>query len=357
MPNVRQLKDHGDPIFPITHVSLVKGLEYRALMDATYAWDGTGAPDVSKIPAGVVVTYDGTDYTGTLVASASTTGRFYLVPSTTVQGEWDRYMTDGSGSSYAWKAAGNTSIPSPNVVDNETTDDPTRPHSAAGGKRLKDQVDELDLEVTDISGKMPLPEDITGTISTQSSDPGYGLYIKSNGTVASYSTYMISNPITLHKGDRFLSSSRAGSTQIFAKYLGDYSTFDPISGYYVNSNTTYQIDWIADEDCQVVVCGERASLGDYTIKPGGYDYCASKGATILGWILTESFSVSNATYTDGVVNSPVSVTWPDGVTGTLTLVRDSDGNVSSLTATHGTDTYVLSVTRDANGNVTKTEIN
>lgn len=149
MPNVRQLKDHGDPIFPITHVSLVKGMEYRALMDATYAWDGTGAPDVSKIPAGVVVTYDGTDYTGTLVASASTTGRFYLVPSTTVQGEWDRYMTDGSGSSYVWKAAGNTSIPSPNVVDNETTDDPTRPHSAAGGKRLKDQVDELEHKLSE----------------------------------------------------------------------------------------------------------------------------------------------------------------------------------------------------------------
>lgn len=169
MPNVRQLKDHGDPIFPITHVSLVKGMEYRALMDATYAWDGTGAPDVSKIPAGVVVTYDGTDYTGTLVASASTTGRFYLVPSTTVQGEWDRYMTDGSGSSYAWKAAGNTSIPSPNVVDNETTDDPTRPHSAAGGKRLKDQVDELEHEVNTLSGwyygvfavEEDLPDDAT----------------------------------------------------------------------------------------------------------------------------------------------------------------------------------------------------
>ena len=147
MANVRQLKDHGAPIFPITHVSLVKGMEYRALMDATYAWDGTGTPDVSKIPAGVVVTYDGTDYTGTLVASASTTGRFYLVPSTTVQGEWDRYMTDGSGSSYAWKAAGNTSIPSPAVVDNETTDDPTKPHSAAGGKRLKDQLGELEAKV------------------------------------------------------------------------------------------------------------------------------------------------------------------------------------------------------------------
>ena len=150
MANVRQLKDHGAPIFPITHVSLVKGMEYRALMDATYAWDGTGTPDVSKIPAGVVVTYNGTDYTGTLVASASTTGRFYLVPSTTVQGEWDRYMTDGTGSSYAWKAAGNTSIPSPAVVDNETTDDPTKPHSAAGGKRLKDQLGELEHKVSEV---------------------------------------------------------------------------------------------------------------------------------------------------------------------------------------------------------------
>ena len=80
-------------------------------------------------------------------------------------------------------------------------------------------------------------------------------------------------------------------------------------------------------------------------------------ATILGWILNESFTVDNATYTDGVIDSPVSVEWPDGVSGTITITRDSDGNVSSLVATHGTDSYTVAVTRNTDGYATKVEIN
>ena len=34
----------------------------------TIAWDGTSTPDITKIPAGVVVTYNQTEYTGTLAA-------------------------------------------------------------------------------------------------------------------------------------------------------------------------------------------------------------------------------------------------------------------------------------------------
>lgn len=218
MANVRQLKDHGAPIFPITHVSLVKGMEYRALMDATYAWDGTGAPDVSKIPAGVVVTYNGTDYTGTLVASASTTGRFYLVPSTTVQGEWDRYMTDGTGSSYAWKAAGNTSIPSPAVVDNETTDDPTKPHSAAGGKRLKDQLGELEAKVDDFDKEISidLTEDQDDDIEVETNAGDYVAHIDGDG---------------VHSKDYFIQATKTGTRKSITDELAKLEDVEK-GGYY-----------------------------------------------------------------------------------------------------------------------------
>lgn len=242
MANVRQLKDHGAPIFPITHVSLVKGMEYRALMDATYAWDGTGAPDVSKIPAGVVVTYNGTDYTGTLVASASTTGRFYLVPSTTVQGEWDRYMTDGSGSSYAWKAAGNTSIPSPAVVDNETTDDPTKPHSAAGGKRLKDQLGELEAEV---GGNFT--KDITWSNG----------YIDPAGLIKNSSQSRFSQPFLLKTGQSVTVGTRntniciIGTTVADTLAVGDtVNVIQKTSA--VNQFETYE--YTATEDIKIVIC-------------------------------------------------------------------------------------------------------
>jgi hypothetical protein len=148
MPNTKILKDKGQEFYPITHVSCVVGMENNGRMNATYAWDGTDTPDVSKIPSGVVVTYNGTTYTGTLAASASTTGMFYLVPSTTVTGEWDRYITEVSGSSFAWKAAGNTAIPSPTIADNLTTDDATQALSAKQGKVLDGKVSQLRQEVT-----------------------------------------------------------------------------------------------------------------------------------------------------------------------------------------------------------------
>jgi hypothetical protein len=47
------------------------------------AWDGSAAPVVANIPAGVVVTYNGTDYTGTLAANSAQAGTFYLVKSAT----------------------------------------------------------------------------------------------------------------------------------------------------------------------------------------------------------------------------------------------------------------------------------
>ena len=47
------------------------------------AWDGTSAPVVANIPAGVKVTYNSTEYTGTLDADSATPGAFYLVKSST----------------------------------------------------------------------------------------------------------------------------------------------------------------------------------------------------------------------------------------------------------------------------------
>ena len=50
------------------------------------AWDGTSAPVVANIPAGVKVTYNGTTYTGTLSADNATPGSFYLVASASEAG-------------------------------------------------------------------------------------------------------------------------------------------------------------------------------------------------------------------------------------------------------------------------------
>jgi hypothetical protein len=71
------------------------------------AWDGQSVPVVANIPEGVVVTYNETDYTGTLAASSSTIGIFYLIwVSSDTQDHYSEYATIQSGSTYTWEKIG-----------------------------------------------------------------------------------------------------------------------------------------------------------------------------------------------------------------------------------------------------------
>lgn len=84
------------------------------------AWDGSAAPVVANIPAGVVVTYNGTSYTGTLAANSAQVGAFYLVKSTTQAGgaldKYDEYVPVGETGSKTWEKIGDTQIDLSNVV-------------------------------------------------------------------------------------------------------------------------------------------------------------------------------------------------------------------------------------------------
>ena len=78
------------------------------------AWNGTGTPVVANIPAGVVVTYNSTDYTGTLTAANATSGSFYLVKSNTQKGGsldvYDEYTVITSGNNKYWEKIGDTQL-------------------------------------------------------------------------------------------------------------------------------------------------------------------------------------------------------------------------------------------------------
>lgn len=69
-------------------------------------WDGTSAPTVANIPAGVVVTYNGTNYTGTKAASTAEPGTFYLVKSGTGTNSYDEYVAANG----AWEKLGGKDI-------------------------------------------------------------------------------------------------------------------------------------------------------------------------------------------------------------------------------------------------------
>lgn len=77
------------------------------------AWDGTSTPVIANIPAGVVVTYNSTDYTGTMSADSADPGAFYLVKSSTqkdVLDFYDEYVPVGESGSKTWEKLGDTQL-------------------------------------------------------------------------------------------------------------------------------------------------------------------------------------------------------------------------------------------------------
>jgi len=87
------------------------------------AWDGTSTPTVANIPEGVVVTYNSTDYTGTMSAETAQAGAFYLVKSSTQKGTldiYDEYVPVGTTGSKAWEKIGDTQVNLTDVVTGVT---------------------------------------------------------------------------------------------------------------------------------------------------------------------------------------------------------------------------------------------
>jgi hypothetical protein len=85
------------------------------------AWDGTSAPTVANIPAGVIVKYNGTNYTGTLDADDAEVGAFYLVKSSTTPSAetldvYDEYVPVGITGSKTWEKIGDTQLNLSDVV-------------------------------------------------------------------------------------------------------------------------------------------------------------------------------------------------------------------------------------------------
>lgn len=75
------------------------------------AWNGSSTPVVGDIPAGVVVTYNGNNYTGTLAADSAQAGAFYLVHSSSTSNDvYDEYVAVGTTGSKTWERLGSSTI-------------------------------------------------------------------------------------------------------------------------------------------------------------------------------------------------------------------------------------------------------
>lgn len=83
------------------------------------AWDGASTPVPGNIPAGVVVEYEGTSYTGTMAAADAQAGAFYLIKdSDEVSNTYNEYVPIGPDGNKTWEKIGSTDVDLSNYVTN-----------------------------------------------------------------------------------------------------------------------------------------------------------------------------------------------------------------------------------------------
>lgn len=85
-------------------------------------WDGSSTPDVSKIPKGITVTYNGTDYTGTLDANDAAPGSFYMIPASGEENNniYIEYVPVGETGHKTWEKIGDTAVDLSDYITNVT---------------------------------------------------------------------------------------------------------------------------------------------------------------------------------------------------------------------------------------------
>lgn len=171
------------------------------------AWDGVSAPVIANIPAGVVVKYNNTNYTGILAANNATPGAFYLVKSSTLPTEqtldiYQEYVPIGSSDNKTWEKVGDTKINLVDVVKNVTLDKQT--DTVIG---------------TDSTFTVTQPT-ITAALADQSGTGKVGVVTAVSATTKKLAT----TTVTGVSGSTTASKATAGTAQTTAKGTGTAST-------------------------------------------------------------------------------------------------------------------------------------
>lgn len=202
----------------ISRITLPSGNTYD-LKDATaremiaggvsfiVAWNGSSTPTVANIPKGVVVTYNGTNYTGTLEASAAVSGAFYLVKSNTSVGTldvYDEYVVADVGGTKQWEKLGDTQVDLSDVVT---------------GVTLNKQTDVALGEAT--------------TFALSSGTVTHGTPTKDNVLGADTTFSMTQPTITVTPTTRYLSASASGTA------VGADGTASAITGFGNHTTDTF----------------------------------------------------------------------------------------------------------------------
>lgn len=354
------------------------------------AWNGSSTPVVADIPAGVVVTYNGTTYTGTLAANNAQVGAFYLVASsTTTSGSpldvYDEYVPVGTTGSKAWEKIGDTQVDLNDVVRsvniNNTSVTPDENGSAdityALGDWLSNQssinlgiigATEDNVTLYGPNGQ-PIPfTDLyyaySHAIPTYAAVPmgndGYQVYTPvlmyhDTGSVEEYGAIFVNYNFTTNsvKTARFTSSTNSGNLtgRIFTTPIISGVTFNKETDVALGESTTFTNSTSAvtfSGGSTDVALGENTT---FALTSGSVTHGTPSTDEVLG--VGTTFNVTDPTINLGGTTKYLSASASGG--GTAWNSKDQKTVVTGY-ASPTTDTFVKSVTAETNKNLVTTTV-
>lgn len=329
----------------LTQLELPSGSVYDlhdARVDSLNNWEYVVCTNAANTPQGVTWQSGSTTITGTLVASADTMYKIYLVPDTNGTNDiYDEYITvNPSGTTYQWELFGNTKLPDmTQYVKNKTG------HSGgtAGDLAYKDSA----------SGSVTVPKTYTTTVSTATTESksvsvsgttaGSVSLTKSTVDIKPNSTGTAANKYT--PAGTNASSSVSGSCSVTPS--GSISVGTGTSNYTpagsISVSTAGSTTTIKNPTSKTVVTDMSVAAPSSTAATGELVYCEVSGTklTLKKFVETTGASISTSNVT--VKNGDAAYSFSGTGTELKFTGSASSGTISGTAAAQtftGTDTYL-----------------
>lgn len=279
-------------------------------------WDGTSAPTVANIPAGVVVTYNGTDYTGTKAASTAEPGTFYLVKSGTGTNSYDEYI----GANGSWEKLGGKDIDLSNL----------------GALAYKDNV-----TFTKGSGDVVLGEATTFTAAASAVSFSGGTTDKVLGSSATFTTSVTPSTTNIKATASGTAVGASGTDTFVKSYPGATSKLATTTVPNVTSAgaaSTWSFAMGSGDDAETLIIsggnGTAPTLGTAKTVATGSLSSSGSGGTVMTGLGT---ATTGSAVTGVEVTSQPTIALATGATAGTGVVSVATGISSATTTTNNKD--------------------
>lgn len=263
-------------------------------------WSYEICTSASNTPYGVTWDNAGTTVTGTLVASASTLNKIYLVPRTNgTNNTYDEYITVKSGSTYSWEKFGSTDLPD---MNNYVKNASGHSGDTAGALAYKNSA----------SGSVNIPSSFSFTNGSASAQTFTGTGVRLV-TDTEFATGVSNSSFTGTQGSVSVSGTTAGS-------VSESKSKVEVE---VASSGTANYTPAGSVSVSVSSAGSTTTIKNPTAKTVVTDMSvANAGATATGELVYMSVSGTNLSF------KKLIETTGDSITTTNTTVKTGDASYS-----------------------------